>query len=192
VENLNILEVVRAERVVAQVSIELSAEGRRLGFSLAGSGFEGLWVAGQKCSPALNSILKQPGSYKDGGDGLLTAEDVQRAGRKQGETLLSGFKHHSEDAYQWALSRHRWMSSDPKPGGCGYSQASLVDGLDVSGAGPCGGHIVQIRDFGRFFFGELLVSRDAVQLVGIRAELGCGTGGGITACCVGGGGTTDD
>jgi hypothetical protein len=192
VEDLNILEVVRAERVVAQVSIELSAEGRRLGFSLAGSGFEGLRVAGQKCCPTLNSILKQPGSYKDGGDGLLTWEDVQRAGRTQGETLLSGFKNHSEAAYQWALTRHRWMTSDSKPGGGGYAQASLVDGLEVSRAGPCGGHIATIPDFGRIFFGELLVSRDAVQLVGIRAELGCGTAGGITACCVGGGGTTDD
>lgn len=192
VEDLNILEVVRAERVVAQITIELSAEGRRLGFSLAGSGFEGLRVAGQKCCPTLNSILKQPGSYQDGGDGLLTREDVQRAGHTQGETLLSGFKNHSEAAYQWALSRHRWMTSEPKSAGCGYAQASLVDGLEVARAGPCCGHIVDIPHFGRIFFGELLVSRDTVQLVGIRAELGCATGGRITAACGGGGGTGEN
>jgi hypothetical protein len=202
VEDLNILEVVRAERVVAQISIELSAEGRRLGFTLAGSGFEGLRVSGQKCCPTLNSILNQPGSYKDGGDGLLTWEDVQRAGRTQGDTLLSGFKSHSEDAYKWALSRYGRMSSDPKkpadgdpagkPVDGGSAQASLVSSLAVSGACRGYGHIVLIPDFGQIFFGELLISRDAVQLVGIRAELGCPTGGRITACCVGGGGTTDD
>ena len=71
VEDLNILEVVRAERVVAQVSIELSSDGRRLGFSLAGSGFEGLRVAGQKCCPTLNAVLNQSGSDRGAGDGLL-------------------------------------------------------------------------------------------------------------------------
>src|ERR1700722_20235462 len=71
VEDLNILEVVRAERVVAQVPIELSADARRLGFSLAGSGFEGLRVAGHKCCPTLNARLHQSGGDCGSGDGLL-------------------------------------------------------------------------------------------------------------------------
>jgi hypothetical protein len=192
VEDLNILEVVRAERVVAQVTIELSADGRRLGFSLAGSGFEGLRVAGHECRPTLNARLQQSGGDCCSGDGLLRWEDVVQAGRAQGETLLSGFRSHSEDAHQWASSRHRWMTADPQSENGRHAQASLVDGLDVACAGRSCGHIVDIPHFGRIFFGELFMSRDSVQLVGIRAELGCATGGRITACCGGGGGTTDD
>jgi hypothetical protein len=192
VEDLNILEVVRAERVVAQVSIDISS-GSALKISLAGSSFEGLRLAGQKCCPKLNEDLQRPG---------LTWEDVREAGLKQGETLLPGFRKHSEDAYQWALSRHRRMSSDPKrpadgdsapnPVGGGSAQASLVNSLAVSGFGRSYGHVVEIPHFGRIIFGEVLISRESVQLVAIRAELGCATAGRITACCGGGGGTGEN
>jgi len=192
VEDLNILEVVRAERVVAQISIDISSDSA-LKISLAGSGFEGLRVAGQKCCPKLNEDLQKPG---------LTWEDVRRAGQKQGETLLPGFQKYSEDAYQWALSRHRRMSPDskqPADGGSagkpvvgGSAQASLVNSLAVSGFGRSCGHIAEIPHFGRIIFGEVLISHETVQLVAIRAELGCATGGQITACCVGGGGTGEN
>lgn len=192
VEDLNILEVVRAERVVAQISIDISSDSA-LKISLAGSGFEGLRLAGQKCCPKPNEDLQKPG---------LTWEDVRGAGQIQGKTLLSGFQEYSEDAYQWALSRHRRMSPDPeKPAdgdsaeervGGGSAQASLVNSLAVSGFGRSCGHVVEIPHFGRIIFGELLISRETVQLVAIRAELGCATGGRITACCVGGGGTGEN
>ena len=192
VEDLNILEVVRAERVVAQVSIDLSSDSM-LKISLAGFGFEGLRLAGQKCCPKLNEDLQKPG---------LTWEDVRGAGLKQGEALLPDLKKYSEDAYQWALSRHRRMSSDPKtpaeadsaekPVGGGFARASLVNSLAVSGFGRSFGHIVDIPHFGRIIFAELLISRETVQLVAIRAELGCAIGGRITACCGGGGGTGEN
>jgi hypothetical protein len=192
VEDLNILEVVRAERVVAQISIDISSDSA-LKISLAGSGFEGLRLAGQKCCPKLNEDLQKPG---------LTWEDVRGAGLIQGDTLLPGFKKYSEDAYQWALSRHRRMSRDPEkpadgdpaetPVGGGSAQASLVNSLAVSGYGRSCGHVVEIPHFGRIIFGEVLISRDSVQLVAIRAELGCATGGRITACCGGGGGTGEN
>jgi hypothetical protein len=192
VEDLNILEVVRAERVVAQLSIDLSS-GSALKISLAGSAFEGLWLAGKKCHPDLNEDLQKPG---------LTWEDVRGAGLTQGEKVLPDFQKFSEDAYQWALSRHRRMSPNPKkpadgdsagqPVGGGSAQVSLVNSLSVSGFGRSCGHVVEIPHFGRIIFGELLISRETVQLVAIRAELGCVTGGRITACCGGGGGTGEN
>jgi hypothetical protein len=192
VEDLNILEVVRAERIVAQVSIDLSSDSA-LKISLAGFGFEGLRLAGQKCCPELNEDLQKPG---------LTWEHVRGAGLEQSEKLLPDFQKYSEDAYQWALSRHRRMSSDPKtpaagdsaekPVGRGFAQASLVKSLPVSGFARSCGHIVDIPHFGRIIFGELLISRETVQLVALRAELGCAIGGRITACCGGGGGTGEN
>src|SRR5580692_7035605 len=54
VEDLNILEVVRADRIVTQLSIRLSDESPVLGFSVSGTVFEGLRIAGHPCHPTLN------------------------------------------------------------------------------------------------------------------------------------------
>ena len=67
---------------------------------------------------------------------------------------------------------------------------SLVDGFPTGKPErPC--HVVEIPGFGRFFFGELLVTPDSAQLVSIRADLGCPVTGQITINCVGGGGVGD-
>lgn len=169
VENLNILEVVRARRIVTQLAISIPGEPGPIGISLAGSGFEGLCLAGHECRPKFNPRLQSPGDAS--GDGLLRWEDVQQVVRAQGESLVT---------------------SDPPSGGRGYARASLLDTLEVSGASRCRGHIVDIPEFGQIILGELLISRDAVQLIGIRAELGCTNGGRISVCCGGGGGSNDD
>jgi hypothetical protein len=54
-----------------------------------------------------------------------------------------------------------------------------------------GSHTIIIRDFGRLTLGQLLVTDDYVQLVGIRADLGCPVKGGVTISAVGGGGGHD-
>jgi hypothetical protein len=154
VENLNILEVVRARRIVTQLEISIPGEPGPIGISLAGSGFEGLHLAGHECRAKLSSGLQSPGDAN--GDGLLRWEDVRQVGSTQG----------------------------------GYARASLVDTLE--GASRCRGHIVDIPEFGQIILGELLISRNAVQLIGIRAELGCTNGGRISVCCGGGGGSNDD
>jgi hypothetical protein len=52
--------------------------------------------------------------------------------------------------------------------------------------------MVSIPGFGRFIFGELLLTPNSVQLVSIRAELGCPVKGKITINCGGGGGIGDN
>ncbi len=192
VENLNILEVVRAERIVMQLSISIPGEPGPIAVSVAGSGFEGLRLAGAECRPKLNGRLQQQEDQNDGGGGLLRWEDVRGVGRAQGEILVNGSKGLNEEAHQWAVSAQRWMTSDPPPAGRSHAQASLIDALGSSGASRCHGHIAEIPGFGQIVFGELSISRDAVQLTGIRAELGCLNGGRISVCCGGGGGSNDD
>jgi len=143
VEDLNLLEVVTAERVVAQVSISIPAGSSEFQISLTGSRFEGLWLAGRPCQPTLNAKLNPPGGLP------LKWQDVQKAGQAGG----------------------------------GKPLCSLVDGVDGN---P--GHIVDIPGFGRIFLGELRVSFDSVQLVAIRAELGCPVKGKVIICSGGGGG----
>jgi hypothetical protein len=193
VEGLNILEVVTAERIVAQVSLSILNDNGPPQISLTGSRFEGLRLAGRDCRPHLNSNLHRPDSDKSGQGSPLTWREFQRTGREQAEKLIKCFKdRRDENAYQWALKRHGWMTSDPQQGDGGNVLCSLVDGFEgESPKGSCG-HIVEIPGFGRIIVGELRVSRDAVQLVAIRAELGCPIKGKIGVGCVGGGGSGDN
>jgi hypothetical protein len=192
IEDLNILEVVRADRIVTQLSITLSDASPAIGFAVTGTAFEGLRIAGHECRPVLNQELQRARDATAAG-GRLTWDEVRRAGRVQGESLLSSFKDGSEDAHKWVVSRHRRMTAEPPASGAGYALASLVDRLEVAGGCRSHGHIVEIPEFGQILLGELLVSCDAVQLIGIRAQLGCcPVRGKITVDEVGGGGTGDN
>src|ERR1700722_2830825 len=161
VEDLNLLEAVTARRVVAQVSIFVPVGSTELQISFAGSRFEGLQLAGCDTPPTMNSTLSPPGGGLGGtpdgepaGPGLpLTWQDIQGAGRSQAEKLIDDFKERGEkDAYQWALKRHGWMTSDPPPGHGGSLLCSLVDGFGEESNAPSG-HIVEIPGFGRIFLG---------------------------------------
>jgi hypothetical protein len=144
VEDLNLLEVVTAERVVAQVSISIPAGSSEFQISLTGSRFEGLRLAGRRCQPTFIGGLILPGGL---------SQDVEKA------------------------------ADPPLPAGGGKLLCSLVDGVHGKD-----GHIVEIPGFGRIFLGELRVSYDSVQLVAIRAELGCPVQGKVAICSGGGGG----
>ncbi len=69
---------------------------------------------------------------------------------------------------------------------------SLVDGFEGEELGQGHGHIVEIPGFGRIILGELVVSSNSIQLVAIRAELGCPVNGQIGVNAVGGGGGGND
>ena len=184
VEDLNILEVVTATRIVAQVSISIPAGSNELQISLTGSRFEGLRLAGRPCQPTLNAgLIAPPGGLP------LTWLDIQKAGQSQAKELISIFKARGDkDADQWAQKRYGGMTANPPPAaGGGKLLCSLVDGVHGKD-----GHIVEIPGFGRIFLGELRVSYDSVQLVAIRAELGCPVKGRITICAGGGGGHGDN
>ncbi len=185
-EDLNLLEVVTAERIVAQLSISIPKGNRGLRVSLAGSRFEGLRVAGRDCPPTLNAKLNPPAGVS------VTWQDIQTAGQSQAKDLIDSFRARGDkDADRWAEARHGWMTVGPPPGGSGNLLCSLVDGFGGGGSIASCGHIVEIPGFGRFFFGELRVSQDSAQLVAIRAELGCPVKGQVSICSGGGGGTGD-
>jgi hypothetical protein len=183
VEDLNLLEVVTAERVVAQVSISIPAGSSGFQISLTGSRFEGLRLAGRPCRPILNSELIPPGGLP------LTWQNVQKAGQSQAKDLIAIFKARGDkDAEQWAQKQHGWMTANPTPPADGGKLlCSLVNGVEGND-----GHVVEIPGFGRIFLGELRVSYDSVQLVAIRAELGCPVKGKVGICSGGGGGTGEN
>ena len=186
VENLNILEVFSAKRIVSQLTISVLGAGGDIGVSTIGSAYEGILVAGIPCHLNLTKGLQQLDRTPEGRSRSLTWSDARQIGRTQAQALLSSFKGRNEsDAYEWAERKYGWLMSEPK--GSATSMCSLVSAVETSASVRCHGHIIEIPHFGRITLGELIVGREHVQLTGVRADLGCAIGGGITICCEGGG-----
>lgn len=152
VEDLNILEVVTARRIVAQLMVTYPKAGearegatkRRI--SLAGSRFEGLRIAGHHHDYELNLTSQPQPGISRGPELPLAWDDLakapqnpmggqfQAAGSSGGET-----ERRSGDVVQWPIERQ----------------------------------VIEIPGYGKIFLGELIVTPESVQLVSIRAELGC-------------------
>jgi hypothetical protein len=185
IEGLNILEVVTAERIVAQLSVEYSKESRLPRVSLTGSHFEKLRIGGCDASPTMNAKLMDTGGEADGPKSTLTQPVFHQTGREQGRRLI---KSAEGDASQWVRERFEWMDSEQDANTSVL--CSLVDGVDQAIPGKSFGHVVEIPDFGRIFLGELLVHPASIQLSMVRAELGCNVKGQLNAAIVGSGGHT--
>ena len=180
VEDLNILEVVTARRIVAQVSIWVPGPDsqERPKFSLLGSRFEGLKLAGHDRRPKPypqqqpDQQQQQPPPPQSGEGGRadpLTWPDVQRIRLAR--------------AGEPAKKNHRWVTSDLSSEKGDDKFCLLVDGFEDTG--PCK---VKIPGFGLITLGELLITPDSVRLVALRADLGCPVTGGASVAAVGGGG----
>jgi hypothetical protein len=188
VEGLNLLEVVEAERVVAQLSILIPPDRKGLKVSTAGSRFEGLRLAGRPMDPQLSPRLHDREKERDeqGRAHGATAGHLWEIGKEQAARVTNAFAGRHNAA--WAENRFKWMQTEEQTNTSVL--CSLVDGFIPHRPEHCG-HVVEIPGFGRFFFGELLLTRDSAQLVSIRAELGCPVTGTVTINCVGGGGVGD-
>jgi hypothetical protein len=173
VEELNILEVVTAERIVAQISADYSREGGYPRITFAGSYFKNLRIAGFEAYPVLSSRLLQTRSGEQAAQAELTWPVLLDTGREQAGRLLGSIERDDRNPFQWITERFGWMNSDRAPEDNGCALCSLVDGVDQAIPGRSFGHVVEIPDFGRIFLAEVLFSRATVQLSMIRAELGC-------------------
>jgi len=170
VEGLNLLEIVTADRVVAQVSIEHPAGGDPV-VTFTGSRFEGLKIGGQDASLTLNSGLLDGGA----GTSPVTWSLFQKTGRQQAAKLVKSAQSGGA-AYQWVVDRYSWIAPAKAPGSI---LCSLVDGVGSAVPGKSFGHVMDIPSFGKVIFGEVFAFPASVHLSMIRAELGSPTSGGL-------------
>ncbi|MHB1938378.1 MAG: hypothetical protein ACYCOR_17615 [Acidobacteriaceae bacterium] len=174
IEGLNILEIVTAERIVAQISVEHPGEGSEAEISFAGTSFERLRVGGRDICPVLNSSLMSLGPEEDNNASRIMSPALMQAGQQQARQLIQDVTESANrSAYEWALQRYGWMEQkrDPQTDGCVL--CSLVDGVEGTVPGKSIGHFVEIPDFGRIFLGEIMAFPRSVQITMVRAELGC-------------------
>lgn len=192
VENLNILEVFSADRIVSQLTVSVRGDHGGIGVSTIGSAYEGVRIAGVPCHTKLTKGLQPLERTPEGRSRSLSGPDVRAIGRTQAQALLSSFKARNEsDVYQWAEKKYGWLTTEPQ-GTAASSLCSLVDGVETSASVRCHGHIIEIPHFGRITLGELIVHGGYARLTAVRADLGCAVRGGITVCAQGGGGAGDD
>jgi hypothetical protein len=174
VEGFNLLEIVTADRIVAQVSIEHPVDGDPV-VTFTGSRFEGLKIGGQDASLTLNSSLLDSGA----GTGPITWSLFQKTGRLQAAKLVKSAQSGGA-AYQWVVDRYGWIAPAKAPAKApGSILCSLVDGVAPSVPGKSFGHVMDIPGFGKVIFGEVMAFPASVHLSMIRAELGSPTSGGV-------------
>ncbi len=185
VEGLNILEIVTADRIVAQLSVEHPSNGGPAQVSFAGSHFEGLRVGGQDVRPALSPNLLGIEAGEDNKQTRIAWPNLLQTGQAQARAIVRSIAESPDrSGYDWALQRYGWMDSkrDSQKDGCVL--CSLVDGVEGTVPGSTIGHFVEIPDFGRIFLGEIVVFPSSIQLAMVRAELGCNVHGALSASVI--------
>jgi hypothetical protein len=175
IEGLNILEVVTADRVVAQISVEHPADGGPPRVSFAGSRFERLQIGGSEPSLEMNPTFQAHGR-----GGPLNWALFQETGAKQAAKLVKSVEGDDDrDLSKGLTERYGWLAAKRKSGAHECVLCSLVEGVGPAIPGKSFGHVVQIPHFGRIVFGEVIAYPASVQLSMVRAELGCATHGGL-------------
>jgi len=179
-EGLNILEIVKAERIVAQVTAEFPATGGFPRISFAGTHFDQFVIGHSGAEIALNPGLLGFATGK-AARAVLTQALFHETGKQQAAKLVKSVKAEADqNTLRWLTDRYGWMDSDRKPEKDGFSLCSLVDGVGGEIPGKSFGHVIDIPDFGRIFLGEVLVYPGSIQVSMVRAELGCSTHGSVS------------
>ena len=182
VEGLNILDLITAERIVAQICIHHPLDGGLPQISFTGSHFEGLKIGGCVASLTLNAKLQECGRAAGNSRAPISWPLFQETGAQQAAKLIKSVEEaESGDECRWLTERYGWMASGREQKACGPVLCSLVDGVAPAIPGRSFAHILQVPELGRLFFAEIVAFPASVQLSMVRAELGCGTSGSVQA-----------
>jgi hypothetical protein len=169
VEGLNVLNIVRADRVIASLRVEHPISGGHPKASIVGSEFKNLTIDGVKVNPVLGKKALPPhktGRFPD--RAIVQDEDFIARAIAQSQKVTN-----AKGAPDWLKTRHRWVQSKTARRRKGYLQCSLVDRIQGAKSGNSFGHVMHVPDFGNIFLGELLTSQHSFRLTMIRLEMGC-------------------
>lgn len=184
IEGVNILEVLTADRLVAQISTEHPLDGAVPSVSFLGTRFENLRIAGHKLE--IDTNLDILGPKPDHDASYFEQQSVQNEISQQYEKLST-----APNLPDWA--RERYPSNGAAKQQADQFDCSLVSA--VHNYPGTFGHVFEIPHFGKFFLGELKVKRERARtqtdydtyrfiLTMIRMELGCPVvGGGSMGTC---------
>jgi hypothetical protein len=176
-EGLNVLDVVTADRVVAQISTvhPIYDEGQVPSVTFLGTRFENLRIGGHKIEVARNLDILGP---KPAGDKSYFDDDGVRSRVTAQYNSIATAKNLPE----WASEAY--PQGRAALNGGGELDCSVVDGI-TGAPGTSFGHVIDLPHFGKIFLGELKVEREMgnpnkgtldtykFHLTMIRLDMGC-------------------
>jgi hypothetical protein len=168
VEGLNVLEVVKADRVVSKVAVEHPREGYHPRVTFIGSHFDNLRIAGVSVNPVLEH--HPVASLQSEFPNVPATEDKAFINRaiSQSQKMIK-----AKGVPDWVKPRYGWVSSEKERSKKGYVVCSLVDEVEGAKPGSCFGHVVHVPGFGNVFLGEVIVYHGHFRLTMMRIEMGC-------------------
>jgi hypothetical protein len=196
IEGLNILDILTADRVVAQITTAHPIDGAVPEVSFLGTRFENLRIGGHKVE--LDTNLEILGPRPVGDTSYFDNQRVMDRMEEQHERLTTSdyFPDWARERYARPEERWRLKNNDS---GADIAKCSLVNRVNCDQRSF--GHVIDVPHYGKFFLGEVKVKRTPAckeydydtynfQLTMVRMELGCTTtlnGGASSAESNGGG-----
>ncbi|MBT9330733.1 choice-of-anchor P family protein [Paracidobacterium acidisoli] len=185
VEGLNILEIVTADRIVAQISVEHPRhEKRHPKVNFIGSQYVNLRIAGQPIIPKINPRILTPAPNLPD-TAVYYDREFRKAIREQHKSRGG-----HETLREWIHERYGWVESEEELHERGYLHCSLVDTIYGEFPGETYGHCVNIPDVGKFYFGEVVLDQNSYRVIMLQAELGCPVSGKVSVATGGVNGST--
>jgi hypothetical protein len=169
VEGLNVLDMVKADRVIARLTVEHPSNGGHPKASVAGSEITNLTIDDVAINPVLAKNVV-PAHKKGKFPNSSIVKDVNFLARavRQSQKVTK-----AKGAPNWLLARYSWVQSKTARERKGYVQCSLVDKIQGAKPGSVFGHVIHVPDFGNIFLGEFLTSHHTFRLTMMRLEMGC-------------------
>jgi len=182
VEGLNILDVVTADRIVAQISVDHPPDGYVPHVTFLGTRFENLRIAGH--SVDVDFDLDLFGSKPDGDAPYTKSQSFQeKIARQHGEVQ----KH--TNLLEELVQRYTGFSrsvENPEAVEC-----SLVNQAGGAFPGRCHGHVIHVPDFGTISLANLRLEQSdykdsvpkktTIRLSMLEANMGCIAAGRVSA-----------
>ncbi len=180
IEDLNVLDVVTADRVVGQLSTEHPLVGYVPKVTFLGTRFENLRIAGHPVKLDLDPNLLGEKLENDAGYGSHPGFLERLASQFERIGANSGLPGEVSERY------NRLPSSTDAPESI---ECSLVNQAEGSFPGRCFGHVIDVPDFGRIYLATLRLEqsdfqngvpkRTLINLTMIELKLGCVANGSV-------------
>jgi hypothetical protein len=185
VEGLNILNVITADRMVAQIATEHPPAGYNPKITFIGTQFQNVRIGGHLVDLELDFGLCDQAEGKDGfpQKPLFEEDSFRSAAAGQYRSMSTVPKWVKDTSIPaWVKERYTWDNGQLEKRSAVL--CSVVTQVRGEFQGRPFGNVLEIPEVGKVFFGELLVDHNTYRLIGMRLELGCATSGAMAGAVV--------
>jgi hypothetical protein len=185
VEGVNLMEVVTADKIVAQIASKHPKKGNHPIVSFVGSQFVNLRINGQLVEPVLDlhplpgkpvpSAKAKSSSSTDPQVSSYHHPDVRKLAAAQSRKA-TGHKY----APDWVKRRYGWLESVNDINDRGHLLCTLVREIEGGDPDYTYGQIIHVPGFGNIFLAEVTCDAKSYHLTMLRAEMGCAASGTVS------------